>query len=236
MGSLGRIDTQEVSLRNCICLAQHPIAAFFHLLFKFAALALYIFGAWFSVDYVTTFVLCVLLLAFDFWTVKNITGRLLVGLRWWARTRDDGSNEWHFESAPAGRATSALDQRIFWWTLYATPVVWFMLASLALIRFNIDWLLVDLVAIGLTGANLYCYFKCSTDAKRVRETLASGAIAGISQYLPGALPALGSSMLSALGSRFSTPAAPAAAAGGATAPVLAGDPTVGDDDDRRPII
>ncbi len=25
----------------------------------------------------------VLLLAFDFWTVKNVSGRLLVGLRWW---------------------------------------------------------------------------------------------------------------------------------------------------------
>lgn len=25
----------------------------------------------------------VTLLAFDFWTVKNVSGRLLVGLRWW---------------------------------------------------------------------------------------------------------------------------------------------------------
>jgi hypothetical protein len=28
-----------------------------------------------------------LLLAFDFWTVKNVTGRLLVGLRWWNEVR-----------------------------------------------------------------------------------------------------------------------------------------------------
>eukprot|EP01050_Picozoa_sp_SAG11_P010429 SAG11_NODE_1041_length_6056_cov_5.902468_6_plen_102_part_00 len=28
-------------------------------------------------------VLCILLLAMDFWTVKNVSGRLLVGLRWW---------------------------------------------------------------------------------------------------------------------------------------------------------
>lgn len=61
---------------------------------------LYLFCNWFGLDFVTTFVLCVLLLAFDFWTVKNVTGRLLVGLRWWNRIRDDGANEWIFESHP----------------------------------------------------------------------------------------------------------------------------------------
>ena len=32
---------------------------------------------------VNTFIIVVVLSAFDFWTVKNVTGRLLVGLRWW---------------------------------------------------------------------------------------------------------------------------------------------------------
>ena len=40
----------------------------------------------------------VLLLAADFWTVKNVTGRLLVGLRWWNKVNEDGSTEWVFES------------------------------------------------------------------------------------------------------------------------------------------
>jgi hypothetical protein len=40
------------------------------------------------------------LLASDFWTVKNVTGRLLVGLRWWNNIKDDGENEWVFESIP----------------------------------------------------------------------------------------------------------------------------------------
>ena len=39
-----------------------------------------------------------LLLAADFWTVKNITGRLLVGLRWWNKVNEDGTSEWVFES------------------------------------------------------------------------------------------------------------------------------------------
>lgn len=34
----------------------------------------------------------------DFWLVKNITGRLLVGLRWWNYIDDDGQSHWMFEN------------------------------------------------------------------------------------------------------------------------------------------
>lgn len=44
------------------------------------------------------FVLCVLMLVFDFWTVKNVSGRLLVGLRWWSENKEDGTTTWLFES------------------------------------------------------------------------------------------------------------------------------------------
>lgn len=33
---------------------------------------------------IATFLIVVILAAFDFWTVKNVTGRLLVNLRWWS--------------------------------------------------------------------------------------------------------------------------------------------------------
>jgi hypothetical protein len=48
---------------------------------------------------VLLFVVIVLLLAFDFWTVKNVSGRLLCGLRWWNETGPDGESVWVFESA-----------------------------------------------------------------------------------------------------------------------------------------
>jgi len=47
---------------------------------------------------VLTFIIVVLCAAFDFWTVKNVTGRLLVGLRWWSDFKEDGTEEWYFES------------------------------------------------------------------------------------------------------------------------------------------
>lgn len=62
------------------------------------AILTYMFGTWFSSSFVNIFVITVLLLAFDFWTVKNVTGRLMVGLRWWSEVREDGSTEWRFEA------------------------------------------------------------------------------------------------------------------------------------------
>ena len=45
-----------------------------------------------------TFIVVLILSAVDFWVVKNITGRVLVGLRWWNEIMQDGSEKWVFES------------------------------------------------------------------------------------------------------------------------------------------
>jgi hypothetical protein len=47
---------------------------------------------------ITIYILVVIFTALDFWTVKNVTGRLLVGLKWTSTYKDDGSEEWSFES------------------------------------------------------------------------------------------------------------------------------------------
>ena len=67
---------QNVSLMKQ---AHHPVAAFFHFAFKILAIFVYIFGGLVSLNFVLICVTTILLLAFDFWTVKNITGRLMVG-------------------------------------------------------------------------------------------------------------------------------------------------------------
>jgi len=38
------------------------------------------------------------LLAADFWYTKNVAGRLLVGLRWWTKFKEDGTEEWIYET------------------------------------------------------------------------------------------------------------------------------------------
>jgi hypothetical protein len=129
----------------------------------------------------------VLLLAFDFWTTKNVTGRLLVGLRWWNEVREDGSNIWIFESKPDARDVHPTDAFIFWSALYATPVVWLLLGLGVLLKWQ--WLLIVIVAITFSGANVIGYWKCQKDAgKKVQSFITQRMFAAA---MPGAqLPQL----------------------------------------------
>jgi len=125
--------------------SHHPTALMFHVGFKAAALIVYLFGGLFSKSFVVAFVMVVLLLAFDFWTVKNVSGRLLVGLRWWNEVREDGTNEWRFESREDTSRISDLDSRVFWMTLWIMPVLWGIFTVSTFFSFNYGWMLCCLV-------------------------------------------------------------------------------------------
>eukprot|EP01069_Polyplicarium_translucidae_P002371 Polyplicarium_translucidae@DN2011_c0_g1_i1.p1 len=150
--------------------ARHPIVCIFHLLFKLLAFLCFLFGSFifggWQGDYVFTFVVTTLLLSFDFWTVKNVTGRMLVGMRWWNNIKDDGSNEWIFESRTNEGNINATDKTVFWTGVYVWPIVWVVLFIVYLLRFEIQWMLLVTVAMSLSLANLVGYWKCSKDSKR----------------------------------------------------------------------
>lgn len=136
-------------LLSCGRLAEssHPLVCVLHMLFKALALFFYMFGGWFAhssdkrvtgANFITIAVICILLLAADFWVVKNVTGRLLVGLRWWNKV-DGDTTQWIFEShdehqqqqqgadgsiGAVGSRYSAFDKTVFWWVLYITPLLW----------------------------------------------------------------------------------------------------------------
>jgi hypothetical protein len=40
----------------------------------------------------------VILVAVDFWITKNISGRLLVGLKWESTFDDEGKQHWNYDS------------------------------------------------------------------------------------------------------------------------------------------
>lgn len=77
----------------------------FHLFFRGMALLTYILCGWFIDSFITSFVCVILLLSADFWTVKNITGRLMVGLRWWNYIDDDGVSHWVYESKEVNKSS-----------------------------------------------------------------------------------------------------------------------------------
>lgn len=62
-------------LTDALFYFRHPVAVFFHLCFRVLAIVAYLLCGWFSDSFITNFVVIVLLLSLDFWTVKNITGR-----------------------------------------------------------------------------------------------------------------------------------------------------------------
>jgi hypothetical protein len=110
-------------------------------------------------------------LAFDFWTVKNVSGRLLVGLRWWSYVKDDGSNEWIFESLEDMAEISAFDSRVFWAGVYISPLWWAILFIVGLLRLELTYLPVVIAAFVLNMANVVGYSKCSSKAReRVQES------------------------------------------------------------------
>jgi len=141
---------------------KHPIVTCFHLIFKTLALLVYLLCNFFSDSFIGNFVTVTLLLSLDFWTVKNITGRMMVGLRWWNYINDDGVSVWVFEArnGDAQQKISTTESRIFWAGLIFAPVMWVLFFFTAFFRFSFSWLI--LVAIGLTlsTSNLLGYLRC----------------------------------------------------------------------------
>lgn len=145
---------------------------------------MYIFGSWFTSSFIFVFVVCIILLAFDFWTVKNISGRLLVGFRWWSYVKDDGNTEWIFESLEDMAELSPLDSRIFWGGLYLAPLVWIFLLIIGFLRLQFEYMPVVIAAIVLSFANIVGYMKCSSSAKEkmqsmVEQGLKHGSLAAL---------------------------------------------------------
>lgn len=117
---------------------------------------------------VTVFVVCMMSSCFDFWIVKNITGRFLIGLRWWSASdlleedlkegstkqihneNSDGSEdeseeeeglmeEWYFESYDHDINTSPVDSSVFWWSQVSITIYWMIFLVIKAISLSIFW-------------------------------------------------------------------------------------------------
>ncbi|KAI5310090.1 Golgi apparatus membrane protein TVP23 A, partial [Ascosphaera atra] len=153
---------------------------------------------------ILVFIINILLLSADFYYLKNIAGRRLVGLRWWNEVdTSTGHSHWVFESSdPNTRTINGTDRRFFWLSLYATPALWIALAILAVLRLQSPiWLslvgkLLDSqearsfgcarwsIALALTLTNTVAFSRC--DKFSQASNLASSAVGtGIFNNLAG---------------------------------------------------
>ena len=72
-GGIFTIEVLNLSQSN------HPIACIFHFIFKGFAILFHFVLGWFIADF-EAHEIVIILSAFDFWTVKNITGRYYIFL------------------------------------------------------------------------------------------------------------------------------------------------------------
>ncbi|XP_041362981.1 Golgi apparatus membrane protein TVP23 homolog B-like [Gigantopelta aegis] len=154
---------------------RHPVAVLFHIIFRAGAILSYLLCGLFSDSFITNFVVIVILLSMDFWTVKNITGRLLVGLRWWNYVDTDGKSQWVYECRKDKGTTtnSAAESRIFWLSLVVAEVIWIIFLFGALFTLKFKWFMVVVVGILMNGANLYGYIRCKLGAKNKITSVAT---------------------------------------------------------------
>ncbi|KAL4973706.1 hypothetical protein BDW66DRAFT_141661 [Aspergillus desertorum] len=160
-------------------LSAHPITLLTFLGFRLGALLMYLFGVLFINNFILVFILTLLLLSADFYYLKNIAGRRLVGLRWWNEVNtSSGDSHWVFESAdPNTRTITATDKRFFWLSLYVAPALWIGLGILAIVRLNsVIWLSLIAIALVLTITNTAAFSRC--DRFSQASTYANSAFGG----------------------------------------------------------
>ncbi|CAD5215663.1 unnamed protein product [Bursaphelenchus xylophilus] len=139
---------------------RHPMVVLAHVGFRGAALLFYFFANFFSSSFIVQFLILLLLLSADFWTVKNISGRLLVGLRWWNFVDAEGKNHWRFESAKDPSRFDPSERYIFWMSLVAGPALWILFVFTAFMTLKFEWMVVAVLGCSMNLANLYGYLRC----------------------------------------------------------------------------
>lgn len=157
--------------------SSHPIALLFYIFFRVSPLFIYLFGTLLigiitkKNKFILHFIIIVLLVSGDFWNLKNIAGRLLVGLRWWNEvsviksTNGEFENVWVFETADPNRYINPIDSKVFWTLLYVQPAAWVVLGFLALLKFEFLYLLLIIISISLSLTNAMAFTKCDKFGK-----------------------------------------------------------------------
>mmetsp|Transcript_7216 Transcript_7216/g.10621 ORF Transcript_7216/g.10621 Transcript_7216/m.10621 type:complete len:227 (+) Transcript_7216:48-728(+) len=179
-GRIGNIQNAFGSfLKRRTCACKHPITSFFTLFWKVLTLVVFsITSSWvLNTNFVTRFIITVILLAIDFWMVKNISGRILVGLRWWNEVNEDGESSWRFESKDDRENIDPIDSTLFWVSLTVWPFIWFLFIIWNIVSLTYQSLLIILFALILSISNTIGYLKCLKDAKsKVTNLLFKGYV------------------------------------------------------------
>ncbi|THH21485.1 hypothetical protein EW146_g90 [Bondarzewia mesenterica] len=181
----------------------HPLSLLSLYFFRIAAITTYILCGFFTDKFVISTVVVVILLAMDFWNCRNVSGRTLVGLRFWnqvcygnhssggnglssLQVDDDGESYWVFESRDVSfstfktgvhdthgilpmkpsRPANPIDSKMFWIALYVFPALWLVLFIVSLLKFNLSFVPIVILALVFNMTNAIGFTYADRDAKQ----------------------------------------------------------------------
>ncbi|KIM48027.1 hypothetical protein M413DRAFT_439726 [Hebeloma cylindrosporum] len=146
--------------------SSHPLALFLLYFFRIAAIVVYVLSEWFTRNFVLTTVIVVVLLAMDFWNCQNVSGRTLVGLRFWNQVDEDGESYWVFESRDPSRPANPIDSKMFWIALYVFPALWIALLIVSLLKLGFSFIPIVILALVFNFTNVIGFTYADRDAKQ----------------------------------------------------------------------
>ena len=80
--------------------------------------------------------------------------------------KEDGTEEWKYESLTDDSKLNSVDIWVFWIALLATPVVWVVFFVANVLTFTAFWAMCTLVNLILASTNVVGYYRCRKDHKQ----------------------------------------------------------------------
>ncbi|EKM60987.1 uncharacterized protein PHACADRAFT_247259 [Phanerochaete carnosa HHB-10118-sp] len=142
----------EAGIAGIFRQSAHPVSLFFLYFFRTAAIVVYLLCGFFTSNYVLSTVIVVVLLAMDFWNCRNVSGRTLVGLRYWNQVDEDGESYWVFESRDIA--------------LYTFPALWLALLIVSILKLSASFIPIVMLALVFNVSNAVGFTYADRDAKQ----------------------------------------------------------------------
>ena len=151
----------KIKATDFIKKSRNPLVALVTVTLKLLSILSFLFTSIFTSNEALVMTTVILFIAADFWYTKNISGRILVGLRWWNNyDKETQGNIWKFESKNEIKESN-IDRKTFWISLYGFAACWLFLFIWECIMFNFTWAFLCLISLVISGINVVGFFKCS---------------------------------------------------------------------------
>ena len=156
-----QVPKKNIKLTDFMKKSSNPSVALMTVALKGCALFFFLFLNIFTSNQAFVMTIVILFDAMDFWYTKNISGRILVGLRWWNTYNPETQQEvWRFESKNEIKEAN-IDRKTFWISLYGFTGAWLVLFIWECVFFNFIWACLCLISLAFSGINTYGFLRCS---------------------------------------------------------------------------